>query len=245
MLFTYPQKSYGVSHMITGHDIFLVLFLVFLEGILSIDNALVLALLARGLPPEQQRKALTYGLVGAMVFRLLSLSIVSLLLSMNWVKFVGGGYLVFIAVKNLWFGDKHEHHAKKTGAAHFWKTVLVIELTDIAFAVDSILAAVALTPKFWVVFTGGILGVITMRFAASVFIKVLHRFPTFETTAYMLVFVIGAKVIIEGLKLPGVNFHSASSPSFWIFWGLMAACLVYGFKPKVETSRPQAETTGT
>lgn len=218
--------------MFTTQDLFLVLFLVFLEGILSIDNALVLALLARDLPKEQQKKALTYGLAGAVVFRLISLSLVTYLISMRWVKFVGGGYLVLLALKHFIKGEEAPDVDGKKKQTNFWKVVFVIELTDIAFAVDSILAAVALTNKFWVVFTGGVLGIIMMRFAATMFLGLLRKFPAFETTAYLLVFVIGVKVIIEGLHLPGIDFHSVTSPSFWTFWGIMFLCLLYGFKPK-------------
>lgn len=219
--------------MITSQDLIVIGFLVFLEGILSIDNALVLALLARNLPPHLQRKALTYGLAGAVVFRLAALFVVTQLLQWRWVKLVGGGYLIFIAAKHFLSADHREEEGRKPiSARSFWKVVLVIELTDIAFAVDSILAAVALSQKFWVVFTGGMLGVLMMRFAASLFITVLKRFPSFETTAYLLVFVIGAKVFLEYFQLSGVDFHSGSSPWFWGFWGVMAACTLYGFKPR-------------
>lgn len=218
--------------VITSHDLFLVGLLIFLEGILSVDNALVLAILAKHLPKEQQRKALTYGLVGAFVFRLIALLLVTSLVKWTWVKFVGGGYLLYIGIKHLIQKEESEEvSAAKVAGASFWKTVVVIELTDIAFAVDSILAAVALTNKLWVIFTGGILGIILMRFAASVFIRMIERFPQLERTAYLLVTVIGTKVIVEGLRLPGIDFHSPSSPSFWTFWGLMAACVIYGFLP--------------
>ncbi|MCM2278557.1 MAG: TerC family protein [Oligoflexia bacterium] len=216
---------------ITTHDLFLIGFLAFLEGILSIDNALVLALMAKHLPREQQRKALTYGLAGAIGFRLLSLAIVTQLMRWTWVKFAGGGYLVFIAVKHLFFAGKDEQKSPKS-APGFWKTVLLIELMDIAFAVDSILAAVALTNKFWIVFTGGFMGVVMMRFAASVFLKLLERFPRFETSAYLLILVIGTKLIVEGFRFPGIDFHSASQPAFWVFWSLMAAAFFYGFRRK-------------
>jgi YkoY family integral membrane protein len=219
---------------ITTHDLFLIGFLVFLEGILSIDNALVLAMMARHLPPAQQKKALTYGLIGAVVFRLLSLLIVTQLIRWRWVKFVGGGYLIFVAVRHFWEHRTIKDEAKvdKPRGMSFWRTVVMIELMDIAFAVDSILAAVALTNKFWIVFAGGFMGVVMMRFAARGFLVLLKKFPGFETTAYLLVFVIGLKVIVEALHLPGVDFHSASSPSFWVFWGTMLACIVYGFRRK-------------
>lgn len=235
----------------TSQDFFVIGFLVFLEGVLSIDNALVLAMLARDLPREQQKRALTYGLIGAVVFRLIALTFVTYLMNWNWVKFVGGGYLIFIACRHfLKRGPGEEEGPPKTyGAANFWKVVLVIELTDIAFAVDSILAAIALSSKFWVVFTGGIIGVALMRFAATKFIVLLERFPRFENTAYLLVLTIGIKVVIEGFHPPSVDFHSPSNPYFWGFWAIMGACIVYGLLPHPNAKKPGAvasdEASGT
>lgn len=221
--------------MFNAQDLMIVGFLVFLEGILSIDNALVLAMLARPLPKTLQRKALTYGLVGAVFFRLISLGLVSYLLKWRWLKYLGGGYLLFISFKHF-LSKKPEKSGKdspsQTLHRSFWKTVLIIELTDIAFAVDSILAAVALSSKFWVVFTGGFLGVVAMRFAAQGFIHLLNRFPNLENAAYWLVMLIGFKVILEGLELPWVDFHSSSSPAFWIFWCLMAIAIFSGLIKK-------------
>lgn len=231
---------------ITTADLFLILFLVFLEGILSIDNALVIAVMAGVLPKEQQRKALTYGLAGAVVFRLIALGLASKLIHWTWVKFVGGGYLVFIALKHFLAKGGTEKE-KSPKAASFWRVVVAIELTDIAFAVDSIMAAVALTSKFWVVFTGGLLGLIMMRFAATLFLKLLRRFPSFEDTAYLLVFVIGVKVTLEGFRFEGLNFHSLSNPESWIFWGIMAACILYGFRPKKQQpslDQPKGQMNG-
>jgi predicted tellurium resistance membrane protein TerC len=79
-----------------------------------------------------------------------------------------------------------------------------------------------------------------MRFAASIFLRILNRFPGFESTAYLLVLTIGLKLVIDGFKLPGIDFHSASSPAFWIFWGLMAACIGVGF---VRRPKPGSQAT--
>ncbi|MEX2174836.1 MAG: hypothetical protein WD872_10770 [Pirellulaceae bacterium] len=234
-------------------DFAVVALLVVLEGMLSIDNALVLGLLAKRLPKSEQPRALLYGLAGAFVFRLLAVVLASVLLRWTFVKLLGGGYLVYIAVRHLFFesheapdGDKivldeHGHpklveetgeeltkeeqeleikqrvpvyispeRRKQLGLAAFWPTVFVIELTDIAFAVDSILAAIAMVgsppkgtpadafhPKLWVVILGGIIGLILMRFAARIFIAVLERFPRFEISAYLLVLVIGSKLLAD------------------------------------------------
>lgn len=219
-------------------DLVAIGFLVFLEGILSIDNALVLALIVSTLPAHQQKRALTYGIVGAVVFRVIAISMASYLMQWTWVKFVGGGYLIYLALHYWWTSRKEKAEEKKEakagGERNFWMTVLIVELTDIAFAVDSILTAVALTTKVWVVMTGGILGLIMMRFAATIFIKLLSRYPRFEPTAYLLVFIIGTKLLVDGFHFPAVNFHDAKNPAFWAFWGGMLACFLFGFTKRAE-----------
>ncbi|MEN9723925.1 MAG: hypothetical protein RJB38_1911 [Pseudomonadota bacterium] len=217
----------------TSNDLAVIGLLAFLEGILSIDNALVLALLAKPLKKEEQKKALTYGLIGAVAFRLIALGLTSFLMRWTWVKWVGGFYLLYVGIKHFWDqrqskDPSNEDSTTQGKPVSFWKTVFIIELTDIAFAVDSILAAVALSKKFWVVFTGGFLGVVLMRFAANIFIVLMDRFPRMEVTAYLLVTLIGAKLIVDAAHLPGVDFHSTSSPAAWIFWVLMVTFIAVG-----------------
>lgn len=218
--------------VITLQDLFLVSFLAFLEGILSIDNAVVLAVMVKHLPKREQQKALTYGLIGAVVFRLIALALATTLIRLRWVKFVGGAYLIFVGVKHLLQKSPHDDNAKDVKHAGFWRTVIMIELMDIAFAVDSILAAVAVSSKLWIVFTGGMIGVVMMRYAASLFARLLASFPTFEVSAYLLVVTIGLKLTLEGFHFPGIDFASARNPAFWIFWAIMALCLAYGFRRK-------------
>jgi YkoY family integral membrane protein len=273
-----------------SQDIAVIALLIVLEGVLSIDNALVLGLLAKRLPKHQQKKALTYGLVGAFVFRLIAIATASYLLRWRIVKLFGGGYLLYVAVKHFFFDSREKHDERVDvspdrepvlvdtsgrllspeeaqeevqsrtpvpldlgGRAKFWPTVIAIEMTDIAFAIDSILAAIALVgsapvghtgphPKLWVVLTGGFLGVVLMRFAAVMFIKLLERFPRFEVSAYLLVCIIGLKLLADWLaNTPEhphrLDFHSPSSPAFWVFWILMLVCFAVGFwKPKQAAS---------
>ena len=131
---------------------------------------------------------------------------------------------------------------------NFWLTIASIELTDIAFAVDSIFAAMAFIPrmpagqaKLWVVFTGGFLGVILMRYAAVVFIKLLEKFPRFEVAAYLLVAVIAGKLLAEYF-LPDLNFHKLTI-EFFVFWSLMVASFVSGFLPPRKLSPDDKKTT--
>ena len=213
-------------------NLILIGFLAFLESALSLDNALVLALMVQPLPRKQQRQALTYGLVGAVVLRLAALALMVSLIHLRWVKFVGGAYLLFVAGRGLFGSEKpaQANTAAPVNARAFWILVLQIELLDLAFAVDSILAAVALTDKLWIVFVGGLIGVIMMRFAASAFAGLLRNFPSLVRTTWWLVALIGGKVILDGARLPGLSFDSPSEPPFWVFWSLLALCVALGFR---------------
>ncbi|MCU1274948.1 MAG: alx [Bryobacterales bacterium] len=263
-------------------DLAIIGLLILLEGILSIDNALVLGLLAKRLPKQLRSRALTYGLVGAFIFRFIAIGTAAYLLRWRIVKLLGGGYLVWVSLKHFIFERRRntaervavdsdelpesvneiagkEMTAGARGAVPgavmkqpaFWSTVAVIELTDIAFAIDSILAAIALVgsapaghqgphPKLWLVIVGGTFGVILMRFAAMMFIRLLERFPRFETSAYLLVIVIGLKLLADwAINTPthphALDFHDPGGIEFWVFWVLMAVCFAAGFLPQKNT----------
>jgi YkoY family integral membrane protein len=206
-----------------------ILFLVFLEGILSFDNALVLAVLANKLPEADRKKALTYGMWGAIGFRFLALGLLVFLLQSIWIKFVGAGYLFYLAGDHF-FGSDSDDDAKE-GHTSFWKTVLMVELTDIAFSSDSILASVGVSHDFWVVFTGGMLGIIMMRVAAILFIRLLQIFPGLETSAYVLIAIIGGKLLAEGC---GVNCDVSEIRG--LFMALGGFALASGFLPRKSTT---------
>jgi YkoY family integral membrane protein len=228
-------------------DLLLVLVLVILEGLLSIDNALVLGLLARKLPPRSQTKALTYGLIGSFAFRLIAVAAAAWLLEWRIVKLLGGAYLLFIAAKHFATGKpahRKSPHSESTDPLPFWSVVATIELTDIAFATDSILAGIALVgpapagikihPKLWVILLGGMIGVLLMRVAAVGFIAVLKKFPRFETSAYLLVGVVGLKLLADwyfNAEHEQLNFESPTAWPFWAFWGVMLLSGSIGFLP--------------
>src|SRR2546428_1340254 len=150
-------------------DLLTIALLVALEGLLSADNAMVLAVLVLGLPKAQQRKALRYGIGGAFAFRSAATLLAVYLIQLGWVKLAGAGYLLYLVYRHFFgSGDTGDRRAVPKaqpwmGLTAFWSTVIKVELTDIVFAIDSILVAVAMSPKIWVILTGGILGLIAMR----------------------------------------------------------------------------------
>ncbi|MGE3190481.1 MAG: hypothetical protein AB7N90_12420, partial [Vicinamibacterales bacterium] len=143
--------------------------LVALEGLLSADNAMVLAVLVLGLPKHQQGKALRYGILGAFAFRITATVLAQHMIQLLWVRLLGGLYLLYLPYQHFFgHGDAEERRTPKParpwlGLTAFWATVVKVELTDIVFAVDSILVAVAMSNKLWVIIAGGVLGIIAMR----------------------------------------------------------------------------------
>jgi YkoY family integral membrane protein len=175
----------GELHAFGAMDFVTVGTLAVLEGILSVDNALVLAILVRTLPKHQQKKALTYGIAGAFAFRLIAIVFAAHLMRLMVFKLIGGAYLVYLAMKHMFFFYKEDAYRPAPRAVPgFWKMVGLVELTDVAFSIDSITTAVAMTNKLIVVWLGGILGIIFLRFAASFFVRLLEKLPRLEDLAY-------------------------------------------------------------
>lgn len=187
-------------------DLLVVLVLIVLEGLLSCDNAVVLALLVKHLPPEQRGRALRYGIIGAYVFRVIAIILATWMMSKWYLKVLGGVYLLYMGISH--FLKKKPSEAEPEvkqirrwlGLSPFWSTVVAVELTDIVFSVDSIAAAVALSDKMWVLILGGLLGILAMRFAAQGFVSLLQKFPRLEGAAFAAVAFIGLKLLCE---LPG------------------------------------------
>ncbi|MFZ7943400.1 TerC family protein [Neobacillus sp. 19] len=194
----------------------MILSLAVLECILSADNALVLSAFVKPLPKEQQKKALVYGLWGAYVFRFIFIGLGTFLIKLWFIKLIGALYLLWLSVK--FFIEKYKHNEnddeetkhQPTGwltktFGFFWATVISVELMDLAFSVDSILTALAVSEEVWVILLGGMIGILLMRGVATFFISLMNRVPELETTAYVLITFIAVKM---GLTL--VNIHIAN-----------------------------------
>ncbi len=179
--------------------------LVILEGLLSADNALVLAVMVKHLPEKQRKKALFYGLLGAYIFRFIAIGIGVFLIKLWWVKVLGAAYLAWLAIK--YFIDKSKNSGSEEEIAGmntngilirlfgtFWGTIAAVEIMDIAFSVDSVLAAFGVSEEIWVLLLGGMFGILMMRGIAGVFLKLIDRVPELETTAYVLIMLIAIKM---------------------------------------------------
>jgi YkoY family integral membrane protein len=180
-------------------EILIFLNIMILEIVLSIDNAAVLAAMVKELPKDQQKKALTYGIAGAYLFRGLALLFASVLIKLVWLKVAGGLYLMYLAYTALSTNVEQGGESKMTIKIPFlsalWSTIVAIEMMDLVFSIDNVFAAVAFTPNLWLICGGVFIGILAMRFATTKFVKVLEKNPILERVAYWVIGALGLKLV--------------------------------------------------
>ena len=202
---------------LSASDIPVILTLVLLEGLLSADNALVLAALVKDLRPvELQRRAMKIGIWFAYIFRFVAILFASVLIQSREITWLASLYLIYVG----WTGMRSDAHADddsdkggmfgrlaaRFGLSPFWQAVVAVEFADIAFSVDSIAAAVAFSNKLAVIFIGGALGILAMRFVAGWFLTLIERYPILNKSAFLIVLVIGVKLfVMHGAGFPGIG----------------------------------------
>jgi len=214
--------------MIQPSDLFTIALLIALEGLLSADNALVIAVMVLGLPKREHKAALHYGLVGAFAFRIAATLLAVYLIALGWVKLLGGLYLLYLAYSH--FSNRESGTERHTppkakawlGLSPFWSTVVRVELVNLAFSIDSILVAVAVSPKLWVVLTGGVLGIVAMRLVVGQLIALIEKYPALVDGAFVVIAWVAIKLLAE-------YGHSAGFLDFeipkWLSLGLIVVIL--------------------
>ena len=239
----------------TPGDLATIAILVVLEGILSIDNALVLGVIVQRIDPPLRKRALSYGLLGGFILRLACIAAAAVLLRFSILKLLGGFYLLWISAEYFLGKTRSRSAGRESGKTPqpLWRTIAAIEFTDLAFAADSILAAVALVgpappgskslihPKFWVIAVGGMMGIILMRFAAAGLAKAIERFPRLHRSAYLLVLLIGLKLLVDwGFNSEAhphsIDFQDPARPELWVFWSGVLIALIAGFSHRRSAS---------
>jgi YkoY family integral membrane protein len=219
--------------------------LVALEGVLSADNAMVLAVLVLGLPKSEQRRALRVGIAGAFAFRTIATVLAVYLIKLDVVKLLGALYLLYLPIKYFWQSTGTEARRTPTratpwlGLSPFWATVVRVELTDIVFAFDSILVGVAMSPKLWVVLTGGLLGIVMMRVVIGKILGLIERYPALVDTAFIIIAWVGLKLLLDYLH--GEHFIAWEVPQ-WLELGLVGVIFGAGwlYAWREEAKRPPA-----
>ncbi len=205
-------------------SLLVVLNLILIESLLSVDNAAVLATMVLDLPKEDRKKALRYGILGAYVFRGLCLLAAAWLVNIWWFKPLGGLYLLVLALQYFLKKKPKEDvvqnpkkrsklYTKTVGAlGPLWSTVILVELMDLAFSIDNVIAANAYTRNLLLIWIGVFIGILAMRFVAQGFVRLMERFPFLEKCAYAVIGLLGAKLLISLYT----HFNPCAPVAIWL-----------------------------
>ncbi|MFE4105720.1 TerC family protein [Almyronema epifaneia] len=219
-----------------GVDTLLLLpVLIALEAVLSADNAIALAAIAQGLASkDMERRALNVGLVVAFLLR------VCLILTAGWVlqfwqfEVLGAVYLLWLVYQYFTSDEDDDAHHHGPRFQTVWQAVPLIALTDLAFSLDSVTTAIALSQEIWLVLLGGAIGVITLRFMAELFIGWLEVYVHLEDAGFATVALVGIRLLIRVVNENWV-------PPEWLMVSLIAALFAWGFSKKRPTLESEAQ----
>ncbi len=190
--------------------LFVILNIFLLEVVLSIDNAAVLATLVKDLPADKRSKALHWGIIGAYLFRGAALLFVTFLVSIWWIKPLGGLWLCWMTF-NYFKGkstpetdddvlDKNSNWLYRNTVGYigiFWATVAMVEFMDMVFSIDNIFAVVAFTKNYVVIILGVCVGILAMRFVAQQFVKLMEKYTFLEDCAFVVIGILGLKLVMS------------------------------------------------
>jgi tellurite resistance protein TerC len=191
-----------------------IISLIIIEGLLSVDNALAIAAMARHLPEHQQKLALRWGIIGAYGFRGLCMAFAAWIIENPWLKIGGAVYLVYLMCQH--FADAAEEDGEDgesdLASKGLIATIISIEFMDLSLSVDNVVAAVAMSPKLWVVCTGVFIGILALRFVAGACLKLIEKFPILEETAFLLIGYVGLILVYELLSDPNSGLQLLPGP---------------------------------
>ena len=206
--------------------LFILVILVFLEAVLSADNAIALAAISQGLADSKlQRQALNIGLLIAYILRM------ALILTATWVtkyrqfEVLGGLYLLWLVFQYFTSNDNEEHHHHGPRFPSVWHAIPMIAFTDLAFSLDSVTTAIAVSKEIWLVLTGATIGIITLRFMAGLFIRWLDEFVHLGDAGYFTVGIVGLRLLVRA-------FNPDLIPPEWVMISAIALLFVWGFSQR-------------
>jgi len=202
------------------------LILVILEAVLSADNAIALAAIAQGLEDKKlERQALNIGLVFAYVLR------ITLLLTATWVQkfwqfeLLGAAYLLWLVFQHFSSQEDENNHHHGPRFKSLWQAIPVIAFTDLAFSLDSVTTAIAVSQETWLVITGTTIGIVTLRFMAGLFIRWLDEYTNLEDAGYITVAFVGLRLLLKVINDDLV-------PPEWLVVTAIGIILAWGFSKR-------------
>ncbi|MES2771146.1 MAG: TerC family protein [Pseudomonadota bacterium] len=153
-----------------------VLQIIAIDILLSGDNAIVIALACRSLPPKQRRLGIFWGVVGAISLRVVLTFFAVGLLSLPWLKLIGGALLLWIGIQLLIPEASDEPNIKP--ADHLWGAIRTIIIADFVMSLDNVIGvAAAAKDNVYLLAFGLLLSVPLIAWSSQLVLKVMERFP--------------------------------------------------------------------
>ncbi|WP_185873250.1 TerC family protein [Blattabacterium cuenoti] len=172
--------------------------LIIIESILSIDNAIILSSMILNLKDNKDRKkAIKYGILGAYFFRILCLVFISFLMKIQWIKLVGGLYLIIIGINNFFIRKNKKILRDINKNYSLWKTIIMMEIVDLSFSIDNIFASIALSKNIFLILLGSFIGIFSIRLSTNFFIKIIKKFPILNNSIFIIMILLGIKLSIS------------------------------------------------
>jgi len=206
--------------------------LIILEILLSADNAIALASLTKSLKNSEDRtRALNIGITISLILRIFLILLSAFLLKFLIIRILAGFYLIYLFFSNVILKGKNysNEEIKKDNSnfnkINFIKVVALLSVTDLAFSIDSITTAVAISDQYILVVTGAFIGVIALRFTSEIFLRLIEYFTRLEMAGYIAILIIGSKLILNTI------FVESFLPDFY-FYILILISFIWGFSEK-------------
>ena len=207
---------------------FILLILIVLEAVLSADNAIALASIARSVEdPKSQQKALNIGLVGAYILRIVLILGATYVIEYWQFELLGALYLLWLVFNYfvLEDNDDDESETRSLGFKSLWQVIPTIAITDLAFSLDSVTSAIAITEDTWLVIAGGTIGIIILRFLAGLFIRWLQEYTYLEDAGFITVGFVGLRLLLK-VWLPDYFIPE------WVTIAVVAIFFTWGFSKR-------------
>ncbi|MEM9510382.1 MAG: DUF475 domain-containing protein [Cyanobacteria bacterium J06638_38] len=222
-----------------GVEVYLILLvLILLEAVLSADNAIALAAIAKSVvDPQSQRQALNIGLAGAYVLRIILIFAATWVIQYWQFELLGALYLLWL-VFNYFFDsdDNDDQEQRSLGFKSVWQVIPTIAITDLAFSLDSVTSAIAITEETWLIIAGGTIGIVILRFLAGLFIRWLQEYTYLEDAGFITVGFVGLRLLLK-VWLPDYLIPE------WVTIAVVAVFFTWGFSKKEKLESDSSEST--
>lgn len=259
--FPLDPRLVGLDHAALAKQTFLEYLAGFVvEKSLSVDNIFVFVVVFGyfAIPPKYQHRVLFFGILGALIFRIIFIGLGALLMQFHWVILIFGAFLILTGLKILFAPEKpvdpeknpvirllrrimpvtpqvqgQNFFVRLNGVLHatpLFVCLVFLELTDIVFAIDSVPAIFALTKEPLIVFTSNVFAILGLRALFFLLAGVMHRF-------HYLKYGLGLVLVFVGLKMAWLN--EAFGGKFPITWSLGIIGGLIGASMLVSWLRPR------